>query len=260
MAHRPFVFVAAQFQHVYVVGNFQRLPDFLVNQQNADALKSLRTAINSLNSARAVLLHEIKRRFPKYADFIAPQPATFSDIQQHLRPGEALIALFPATDRTYAWAIPYKGEVHFAIEPTGKENLQKIVVHLRKAVDSDPSIFGDIPAFDLSQAHSLYRQLLQPVEKGWKDANGVIVVAHGPLGQLPFSVLPTNPVKPSPEKYELFARYRKVPWLIRKVSINRQPSVSSFITLAVIATIGTRLPVSRDRMRSAASIPPITGI
>ncbi|MFH1857975.1 MAG: tetratricopeptide repeat protein [Candidatus Omnitrophota bacterium] len=178
------------------------------DQQNPDALSNLRTAIASLNSARAVLLDETKRRFPKYADFTAPQPATFSAIQKHLRPGEALIALFPATDQTYVWAIPYKGEVHFAIEPIGKENLQRIVVHLRQALDSDPGSFGDIPAFDLSRAHSLYRQLLQPVEKGWKDANDVIVVAHGALAQLPFSVLPTAPVMPGPEQYELFARYR----------------------------------------------------
>lgn len=201
------------------------------DQQNPDALKSLRTAIASLNSARAVLLDEIKRRFPKYADFTTPQPVTFSGVQKHLRPGEALITIFPSADQTYVWAIPYKGEVQFAIEPIGKENLQKIVVHLRKALDSDPGNFGDIPAFDFSRAHSLYRQLLQPVEKGWKDASDVIVVAHGPLAQLPFSVLPTTPVLPGPEKYELFTRYRMIPWLIRKVSITRQPSVSSFITL-----------------------------
>lgn len=122
-----------------------------------------------------------------------------------------MIAIFPATDQTYVWAIPDKGEVQFAIEPLGKENLQQIVVHLRRALDSDPEIFGDILAFDLSWAHSLYRRLLQPVEKGWKDASDVIVVAHGPLTQLPFSVLPTAPVMPGPEKHELFARYGMVP-------------------------------------------------
>jgi CHAT domain-containing protein len=32
----------------------------------------------------------------------------------------------------------------------------------------------------------------------------------------------------------LFARYRKLPWLIRRVSITRQPSVSSFVTLRAL--------------------------
>jgi len=59
-------------------------------------------------------------------------------------------------------------------------------------------------------------------------------VAHGPLGQLPFSALPTAPIRLSQEKGELFGNYRKVPWLIRKVSITRLPSASSFITLRTL--------------------------
>lgn len=201
------------------------------DQQNPNALKELKTAIDTLNNARKVLLDEIKRRFPKYADFTDPQPVPFSVVQKHLRPSEALIVIFPADVSTYVWAIPHKGETMFAVAPLNETDLQGMIAHLRGALDIDPGIFGDIPEFDLARAYSLYRQLLHPVEDGWKDAQDLIVVAHGPLAQLPFSVLPTTSVTLGPEKYELFATYRKVPWLIRKVSITRQPSVSSFVTL-----------------------------
>ncbi len=201
------------------------------DQQSPDALKDLKGTIASLRKARSVLLDEIKRRFPKYADFTDPKPVVFSLAQKNLRPDEALIIIFPAIARTYVWAIPYKGETQFAVVPLNEGDLQRIIAQLRKALDIDPGTFGGIPKFDLSLAYSLYSKLLRPVVDGWKDTNDLIVVAHGPLAQLPFSVLPTNSFTIGPEKDELFSNYRKVPWLIRKVSITRQPSVSSFITL-----------------------------
>ena len=75
---------------------------------------------------------------------------------------------------------------------------------------------------------------MKPVEGVWKDAQELIIVASGPLGQLPFSVLPTARVALEKEKNELFANYREVPWIIRRVSITRHPSVSSFVTLRAL--------------------------
>ncbi len=201
------------------------------DQQKPDALEDLKATIGSLSNARSILLGEIKSRFPKYADFTDPQPVGFSEAQKNLRHDEALIVIFPAIARTYVWAIPHKAETQFAVVPLNEEDLRPIIAQLRKALDIDPGTFGDIPEFDLSQAFSLYSKLLRPILDGWKDAKDLIVVAHGPLAQLPFSVLPTNSITLGPEKHELFSNYRKVPWLIRKVSITRQPSVSSFITL-----------------------------
>lgn len=112
----------------------------------------------------------------------------------------------------------------------GKKKITRIASQLREALAPDPETLGDIPAFDLQQAYGLYNDLLKPVEAAWKEARHLIIVAHGPLGQLPFAILPTAAVQRQ-ENDVLFANYRNVPWLIRKVSITRQPSVSSFITL-----------------------------
>jgi CHAT domain-containing protein len=93
---------------------------------------------------------------------------------------------------------------------------------------------GDIPEFDTHLAYDLFRTLLMPVEKGWKEADNLLIVAHGPLGQLPFAVLPTAPVLLSADQQLLFNKYKKIPWLIRKVSITRLPSASTFINLRAV--------------------------
>jgi len=200
-------------------------------QQDPTATEKLALKIKTFNKARATLLEEIKRRFPKYSDFINPQPATPILAQANLRPAEALISIYTSKNHTYVWALPYKGEMKFSIVKLSKNNTGKIVTRLRKALDPEPKTLGDIPEFDLSLAHELYRNLLKPVEEGWNDASELIIVSPGLLGQLPFSVLPTSPVRLGKQENELFSNYRQVPWLIRKVSITRLPSVSSLITL-----------------------------
>jgi len=201
-----------------------------LDQQNQAAINNLKVKIVALRNARTVMLNEIKNRFPKYSDFTDPQLTTISSVQQHLHRREALILIYTGYKRTYVWAIPHKGKFQFAAVSLGNKEVQKIIHYLRKALDPAALTFGDIPPFDLNQAYDLFATLLNPVINGWKNASDLIVVTPGPLGNLPFSVLPTAPIKLSKETGVLFANYRKVPWLIRKVSITRQPSVSAFIT------------------------------
>jgi len=206
------------------------------NLQNPNVVKDLKNKIDSLSAARATLKYEIKRRFPKYANFINPPLLTPFIIQKHLRPGEALIAIYSSVNRTYIWAIPNKGQERFSVVPFGEKEVDRIVTNLRKSLDSKPDTLGDIPEFDLSQAYELYNKLLAPVEEGWKDTSELVIVAQGPLGQLPFSVLLTSPFKLGKKEKLLFSNYRKVPWLIRKVLITRQPSVASFVSLRTLPT------------------------
>jgi CHAT domain-containing protein len=201
------------------------------DQQDPTAIKKMALKIKTLSEARAALLQEIKRQFPKYSDFINPQPATPALSQTYLRPGEALISIYISKNHTYVWALPYKGEMKFSIVKFSKNTIGKIINRLRTALDPKPKTLGDIPEFDLSLAHELYRNLLKPVEQVWNDASELIIVSPGLLSQLPFSILPTAPVRLGKQENELFSNYRQVPWLIRKVSITRLPSVSSLITL-----------------------------
>ena len=207
------------------------------NQRSDSAIKDLRNQIETFSRARSALLEEISKRFPKYADFINPQPVLLSSVRENLRPGESLIYLYTSDDKTYTWAIPYEGEGMFFFTPLGKKEAARIVAKLRDSLDSHPSTLGDIPAFDLSGAYALYEKVLKHVEPVWKHSSDLLVITSGPLGQIPFSVLPTAPVMLGKEKDELFANYRSVPWLIRKVSVTTLPSINSLITLRTI-TVG----------------------
>jgi len=201
-----------------------------VNQQNKAAINKLKAMIMSLRDARAVLFDEIKRRFPKYSDFTDPQLTDITSVRKHLNEQEALILIYTGINRTHVWAIPRSGKYHFATVSLGNKEIQKIIQNLRKALDPTAVTFGNIPPFDLKLAYVLFDKLLKPVNDGWKNAKDLIIVTPGPLGNLPFAVLPMAPVKLGNDTDELFANYREVPWLTRKVSITRQPSVSAFIT------------------------------
>ncbi|MBW1803455.1 MAG: hypothetical protein JRJ85_22335, partial [Deltaproteobacteria bacterium] len=204
------------------------------DQQNPGALADLKATIDSLTRARIAILDEIKSGFPKYADFMNPQSPDFSTIKEDLNAGEAMIVIYPAGDKTYVWGIPKVGKVDFAVLPLGSNDLRDKIVRLRNTLAPTPGTFGDIPKYDLSLAYEIYAKLFKPVEAGWKDTKDLIIVAPGPMGQIPFSVLLTRDYKMLEEKDLLFASYRDVPWLIRKCSVTRLPSVSSLITLRAL--------------------------
>jgi len=108
------------------------------------------------------------------------------------------------------------------------------VVKLRRSVDSNAMVLGDIPDYDTSLAYQLYDRIIKPVESGLKDATDILAVVRGPLSQLPLATLPTAPVPLAPDGNLLFSKYRDVPWLIRRASVTTLPSVASLITLRTL--------------------------
>ncbi len=201
------------------------------DQQDPEAVATLRQRIDRLRGARAAMMEEIESRFPDYAGLINPKPATVADARSALRPGEALIATYVGADRTYVWAVPGTGEVAFAAVEMGAEDLVDQVGLIRAALEPQVATLGDIPEFDLAAAYDLYRQLLEPVKAGWTDAASLLVVAHGSLGYLPLSLLPTADSVLPAEEGALFANYRQVPWLVRTHAVTVLPSVASLRTL-----------------------------
>jgi CHAT domain-containing protein len=201
------------------------------DEQTRFTVENMRTRVEALAKARTVLLEEIRGRFPRYTDFINPEQATVDKVQGSLRANEALLVIYPAEKETYIWSVPQKGNIRLATSTLGRKDLARIVNRLCRSLAPNPTILGDIPEFDLRSAHELYNELLNPVEEGWGQAKDLLIVAPGPLGQIPFSVLPTSPVVLKEGKGALFSSYREVPWLVRKVSITSYPAVSSFLAL-----------------------------
>ncbi|MCP5373039.1 MAG: CHAT domain-containing protein [Hyphomicrobiales bacterium] len=208
------------------------------NAGDRDAVQDLRGRIDRLRGARAALAEEIERRFPDYAALVSPRPPTLAEARAVLQPGEALVVTFVGPARTYVWAAGRDGAPAFAAAPLGREDMAERVDRLRAALAPEASTLGDIPAFDVAAAHDLYRSLLAPVETGWKSAENLLVVAHGPLGHLPLSLLPTRAVAVDADALPLFAGYRAVPWLARTHAVTNLPSVAALRALRAVPPAG----------------------
>jgi CHAT domain-containing protein len=134
-------------------------------------------------------------------------------------------------EQTLVWAVSQRDGVAFASAPIGASAIGTKIARLRQSLDPRVETFGEIPAFDVATAYELYRLLLEPVRTGWEGAKTLLVVADGPLGQVPFALLPTGPVALAPGPPPLFSSYRSVPWLIRRYAVTTLPSVSALATL-----------------------------
>jgi hypothetical protein len=192
-----------------LLGNLLSLP---TDQQDPKAVQDLRAMIDALRKARQSLSQQIDRDFPAYAQLVNPPPTTLEVGRRALQPGEALISILVLRNRTLVWAIPATGPVAFVSAPMTAAQIDEAVTTLRKSLDPGAQTVGEIPPFDVAVAHRLYRTLLEPVEAGWRQADSLLVVPHGALGQLPFSLLVTQPVTLGPERGTLFSNYRDVPW------------------------------------------------
>ena len=221
----------AQKQVSVLYGHLANLIRSEPSLSNASATKDIQTRIDDLSRARAALMEEIEGRFPDYAQLINPKPPTIKLAQSTLSIGESLISTYVGPDRTYVWAIPHSGEVAFSSVDLGREDVKDSVARVRAALNPDAETLGDIPEYDLAEAYSLYEKLLKPVEVGWKRAKSLLIVAHGPLGYLPLSLLPTEPASLDSEEEVLFKKYQNVPWLVRTHAVTMLPSVGSLLAL-----------------------------
>lgn len=204
------------------------------NEQKPEVIEDLRSRIGRLQAARVALMKEIETHFPDYANLIDPKPVSIDEVRSNLRPAEALIATYVGEEQSYVWAIPHSGPIAFASAALGAKEINQIVSVLRASLNPRAKTLGDIPSVDLETAYKLYASLLRPVESGWKGAKNLIVIAHGALGFLPFSVLPTKPVTLGQETKPLFSNYRAVPWLARTHAVTVLPSVTSLRTLRTL--------------------------
>ena len=233
----------AQSQIGAIYGALTTQFDLPAAERNSAVINRLRARIDDLRAARAAIASEIEKRFPAYAELISPKPATIAQARALLKPDEALVVTWLGERGSYVWAVPKSGPFAFAPIAKDREAIGKVVAGLRRALDPQVSMLGEIPAFDTAASHGLYKALLGPVEAGWKSSKSLLVVAHGPLGQLPFAVLTTGPAKPGPEKEPLFTNYREVPFLARSHAVTVLPSVSA---LAVLRTLPAAPATRRD--------------
>lgn len=199
-----------------------------------EVLESLRARIGDAEAALRTLNKEVAVQMPEYAALIDPPTMTLNDTVAALLPGQALIATFIGESQSFVWALNAKGAAKANVVPGGKNEWRQRVAALRVALEPNASTLGGIPDFDLEAAHAIYADLLGASEDIWQQAKSLIVVADGPLGYLPFSLLPTERTAFTADPKNLFAGYRDVPWLARSHDTTTLPALASLKSLRAL--------------------------
>ena len=194
--------------------------------QNVSSISAVRREIQLLTQARTALIVQIERQAPGYLRRLDPPVSAVSDVQAVLRPGEALIAVHTTGRRTYVWAVPEDGAVVFRASALRNVDVATLVRVVRHGLEPGRTT-ADIRPFDVSAAHRLYVELLEPVRSAWGAAQVLFVVADTTLGSVPFGLLPSADTVPGPDINGLFSGYRRIPWLITSHAVTHLPSVAT---------------------------------
>jgi CHAT domain-containing protein/tetratricopeptide (TPR) repeat protein len=218
-------------------------------ERDAAVEDRIRRRSAAIETERQALQQFLNQHSPDYVALSKPEPLSLKDTQELLANDEALI-VFDSDDTSYAWTVT-KSDVRWVRIELGTKALSDEVAALRCGLDYTGSwtgsrcsdvlkvtythadhIRGKPLPFDLGRAHELYEALFSPIEDLIKGKQ-LLIVSTGPLTQLPFQVLVTEPQNVAIPAS--FVDYRKVPWLARRQAITVLPAVSSLKALRQFA-------------------------
>lgn len=207
-------------------------------------IAAMEKRVAALQAEQAEALVEIRRQFPQYDALVSPRPADLATARKALLPNEALLSIYVTTAGSYVWATGTDGALHFHFSPQTAAWVAGMVKRLRNSVDFSSAISTEQMRFDLEAGSALYQELLAPVQVAWAKADTLLVVANESLGQIPFSLLPTEVVAPGKAGAGLpLSQFRQTPWLARKLAVAYMPSISALVTLRSLSPInGQRDP------------------
>ena len=163
------------------LGQLNSLLSLPAAERDEAGVASLRKDIDKIRAQHNKVRADIDRRFPDYAELIDPKPPTLEEIKKVLKPGEVLLSFYFGRDSSFVWAVPKDGAVSFATVKDSAAAIEAKIGKLREALEPQAAAISDIPPFDLSLSHQLYKTLLEPVKNGWQEAKNLIVVTNGAL-------------------------------------------------------------------------------
>ena len=205
------------------------------NQQSQAATDATRKQMADTEAAIAANETQLAQKFPDYAALANAKPLKIEEVQQLLRPDEAMAYFMNNEDETYVFALTHDSFDWKVIPLPGKELTEKVAA-FRKGLDVDSLGSGKAGLFDLEASHELYTQLLGPVDELIKGKKMLMVVPAGVLTALPFHLLVTE--KPVAAKPDNLDAYRDAAWLIKRQAVAVVPSVTSLKALRIVASKG----------------------
>jgi len=130
---------------------------------------------------------EVRRRDPRYAALAYPQPYKAQELP--LKPGEVLLEYALGEKESYLFRVEPGGKTQVFRLAVGQEALEKrlgsMLAPFRKGVVRRE----DLSRFSVSDAASLYQEILAPALSGVNPGARLIIVPDGALGAFPFEAL-----------------------------------------------------------------------
>ena len=130
---------------------------------------------------------ELRRRDPRYAAMAYPQPYKAQELP--LKPGEVLLEYALGEKESYIFRVEPGGKTQVFRLALGQEALEKrlgaMLAPFRKSVLRRE----DLSRFSVSDAASLYQEILAPALSGVNPGTRLIIVPDGALGAFPFEAL-----------------------------------------------------------------------
>jgi CHAT domain-containing protein/Tfp pilus assembly protein PilF len=131
------------------------------------------------------------REYPRYMELTNPRPVTVQDLQEKLlNPGETLVSYVLLPNEAIIFVVT---PVRFVMRvvPVKRASIAERVHSIRRAVEK--VAIGESVLFlrevEPDTLHSLYQDLLAPVQDMLAGREKLLVVADGPLQTIPFELL-----------------------------------------------------------------------
>jgi CHAT domain-containing protein len=205
---------------------------------DGDRLSRLQKQEADLDTQLRQTNDELRRKFPEYADLMAPDPIDSATATQLLNSDEALLAYLSLDDRLIVWLLrPGKPPKYRDFEVT-REQLAAATERTRVSLDANRP-------FDVIDGYGLYSELLKPFEGDLIGVRSLFIVPDALLLRVPFWALITDDSSrafealaqryksaTAPTRHDFENLYPQISWLAKgNLTISILPSATSLRAL-----------------------------
>lgn len=185
--------------------------------------------------AKVDTLQELRDEIaPEYQSAIS-SPVSLSEVQQALKPGEALVQVVTGEPRSLVFVID-KERVRVAAVRATETQMAVLVARLRKAVNVGSD--GVVPIYRADFAFVLYNLLFRGVNEELQSYDNLIFATTGALQSFPLELLVTRPVgNPKTSDWVLKGDYTGLAFLGAEKGVSYVPSPRNLVDVRLKAGV-----------------------
>lgn len=187
-------------------------------KEQAEGAENAADTLGRSEAARLSLMkaeEDVARRFPDFAELVAPSPVALKQLQASLAPGQALILPVAQMDRLVSVAVT-RDRMVIAETALGAEEITALAQRLRASSET-------LGAYDTDAAHRLFLALFpQDIDEIRRDARELLFPASGVMARFSPALLLTRPAIAGEP-------LSKAPWLLRGSAVTIFGSLSDLV-------------------------------